>query len=824
MHISSLSFTYFVVFWLNQGLGKTLQVISLIATNSNKPPGSKSSLPASQRFAAAMRGKRLDMAGPTLIVAPLSVIKTWQDQLNQHLAPGSIKVHLHHGVSRAKGGYEAAVNNLRKSDVVLTTFQTVAQEWAGHDEFVKSSSSKSEASAAKPAGKADDTEVSIEDEFENPEDMEAESEEEAAESGPLFGLNWFRIVLDEAHMIRTRTTRQSSAACALRGDRRWCLTGTPVQNKLNDLFSLLCFLRVKPLDELKYWARYVSRPIKAGESAGVMVLRQVLHALCLRRSKDSINPDTGEAIVKLPTKTLNKICVKLSIEERAVYNRVELAGQKAFTNLLQSGSALSNMTSILVMLLRMRQCCNHLALLPASILDDKVALDASTIDPIRETLEQLRDSDGSEVCMVCDEQMKEPMILSGCAHFFCRACIAEFVSHRARQTCCPVCDTPIANNSMIDVAVALAAGNHASNSASSSPNRAELAKAISSQTLAKSKPSSKIVALIQDLRAHRVRFAAEQNLRDDQGRAVLRQGHCKSVVFSQWTSMLDLIQGTLEVEGFKFTRLDGSMTRQKREGAIDAFNNDASVEIMLISLGSGNLGLNLTAANRLYLCDPWWNPQVENQAIDRVHRVGQTRAVDIVRVVVEGTVEDRIFEMQTKKSMILHDVLSGKVSASKDVQKANRIAMLKEMLNVDGQPVGATSSSQSPQSTGANIVRASSPYSSSSQATVSNVKKRPIESAAVDTTRAVQRPKPAAAAASAPPPLLPLLPVQSNFYAPFSLSAPPGALSTVSSNSLQGQMLQQQQLQQVQQQQLKAYMDAQQAAQAAMMLQDDDDE
>ena len=124
-------------------------------------------------------------------------------------------------------------------------------------------------------------------------------------------------------------------------------------------------------------------------------------------------------------------------------------------------------------------------------------------------------------------------------------------------------------------------------------------------------------------------------------------GH-KALVFSQWTSLLDLVEPLLASAGMSHVRLDGS-TRD-RERVVRRFQEDDAVPLMLISLKAGGTGLNLTAANYVVLFDPWWNPAVEAQAIDRTHRIGQDRTVIAYRLVALGTIEERIRELQARKA------------------------------------------------------------------------------------------------------------------------------------------------------------------------------
>jgi superfamily II DNA or RNA helicase len=126
----------------------------------------------------------------------------------------------------------------------------------------------------------------------------------------------------------------------------------------------------------------------------------------------------------------------------------------------------------------------------------------------------------------------------------------------------------------------------------------------------------------------------------------VEDGH-KALVFSQWTGFLDRVEPHLKTAQIDFERLDGS-TRD-RAGVIQRFQSDDGAPVMLVSLKAGGSGLNLTAADHVFLLDPWWNPAVEDQAADRAHRIGQTRPVVIHRIVAEGTVEERILELHGRK-------------------------------------------------------------------------------------------------------------------------------------------------------------------------------
>ena len=122
-----------------------------------------------------------------------------------------------------------------------------------------------------------------------------------------------------------------------------------------------------------------------------------------------------------------------------------------------------------------------------------------------------------------------------------------------------------------------------------------------------------------------------------------------SVIFSGWTSHLDLIQIALEDHRISYVRLDGKMSRMQRGAALETFREDDSVPVILVSIAAGGLGLNLTAASKVYVMEPQFNPAAEAQAIDRVHRLGQTREVTTTRFIMGGSFEEKMLELQRKK-------------------------------------------------------------------------------------------------------------------------------------------------------------------------------
>lgn len=154
---------------------------------------------------------------------------------------------------------------------------------------------------------------------------------------------------------------------------------------------------------------------------------------------------------------------------------------------------------------------------------------------------------------------------------------------------------------------------------------------------------------------------------------MIEEGH-KALVFSQFTSMLSIVKKHLDDQDIRYTYLDGQ-TRNRQE-VVEEFQNDPECSVFLISLKAGGLGLNLTSADYVFLLDPWWNPAVEAQAIDRAHRVGQTKQVFAYRLICRNTIEEKIAELQSKKRKLADAILEADSSLLKSITKEDLESLL----------------------------------------------------------------------------------------------------------------------------------------------------
>ncbi|HXU65346.1 MAG TPA: DEAD/DEAH box helicase, partial [Polyangia bacterium] len=390
-------------------------------------------------------------SGPTLVVCPTSVIHNWGAELAR-FRPG-LKVSLYHGASRALDP---------AADVTVTSYALLRLD-----------------------------------------------------ADKLSPIAWNTVVLDEAQAIKNPDSRTARAAYAMRASFRLALTGTPVENRLEELWSLVHFTNRGLLGGRSDFSDRYARPIADGRGDVAAELRRRLRPFVLRRLKQDVAPE-------LPPRTDAVLRVELGDSERAVYDAVRAATRDEVLALLANGKGVMQ---ALEALLRLRQAACHPSLVPGQ----------------------------------------------------------------------------------------------------SAPS------------------SSKLETLVAALET------------------AVAENH-KALVFSQWTSLLDLIEPALTRAELAFTRLDGS-TRDRGE-VVSRFQADDGPPVMLVSLKAGGSGLNLTAADHVFLCDPWWNPAVEAQAADRTHRIGQTRPVFVYRLVAADTVEERILALQDSKRRLMDAALADGAAAA----------------------------------------------------------------------------------------------------------------------------------------------------------------
>ncbi|XP_075967707.1 transcription termination factor 2 [Anarhichas minor] len=571
----------------DMGLGKTLTMIALILAKKIK-----AKVEVEKKEEKKLEGwisksdSGLVVSKGTLIICPASLIHHWKREIERHVKTGKLTVYLYHGPNREK---RAKV--LADFDVVVTTYSLVSKEI--------------------PVQKGD---------AENPCKY---ADEVPPRSAPLLRVTWARLVLDEAHNIKNPKVQTSMAICQLRAGARWAVTGTPIQNNLLDMYSLLKFLRCSPFNEFKVWKAQVDN----GSNRGRERLNILTKTLLLRRTKNQLD-SKGKPLVSLPDRTCEVHRLKLSQDEQAVYDVVFAQSRSTLQNYLkrhegsdvtkgnasssnpfdkvaqefgvsqtdaavstsQQPQQASSTVHILSLLLRLRQCCCHLSLL-------KKTLDQSELQ-------------GDGIVLSLEEQLNA-------------LCLSSSPSSSS--------------------------GPHPPDTVALNGTR------FASQLFEDTSESTKIAAIVSELKDIRQKGADQ-----------------KSVIVSQWTSMLRIVAVHLREMGLRYAVIDGTVAPKRRMDLVEEFNtNAAGPQVMLVSLCAGGVGLNLIGGNHLFLIDMHWNPALEDQACDRIYRVGQSKDVTIHRFVCDGTVEEKISSLQVKKKELAHNVLTGTGSTASKLSLAD---------------------------------------------------------------------------------------------------------------------------------------------------------
>ncbi|KAK0434306.1 SNF2 family N-terminal domain-containing protein [Armillaria borealis] len=515
----------------DMGFGKTLQVLVMIIDNMMDPEA--------------------EYKGPTLVVCPASVMLVWELECFRVGGSKKLNHYLYHGSDREQDPYK-----LRAYDVVITSYDTLGSEYA---------------KLCKTEGKGKGKKYIIAD---------------TAKTGP-YAVHWNRLVMDEAQVVHNNETRRYLSCNELSCGYVWTVTGTPVQNRLQDIYSLLSLL--PPSQKAQ------APPLPPGLARGVELppgFKEELHAylykVMLRRTKKD-----QYLWVELPPIEIIRVECLFSDAEQRLYNAVE--EQKG--NFMVWGKYVQPITCNFTKLTRLMQACTY----PDTFCKDRV-----------DEKDEEKDGDGAFVDGVQDDINPADVI--------------ELVGDDVYET----------------------------------SRRETLRSHVRSKPEVLDIPPiepypTKVIEMVKILRKIRQR-SRQTGVKE------------KTIVFSRWTGVLKHLTSVLDRYHFKWVKYDGQMSKAEKDTAIqDITIPESNIDVMLVSLMAGGTGLNLVACNNVIFMDLWWNPAVEEQAYNRVHRIGQTKPVQVYKLVVPNTVEDNVLRMQAKKTRLANEVLSIAEALNKDL-------------------------------------------------------------------------------------------------------------------------------------------------------------
>ncbi|KAL3477940.1 SNF2 family N-terminal domain-containing protein [Aspergillus californicus] len=487
----------------------------------------------------------------TLVIVPSRVlINTWVREIKSHMK-NSLKVLTYHGRSR-----KDAIGNIERYDIVITTYNTLAKE---HH--------------AKLLGEG---------------------------KSPLHDFFWYRVVLDEAHMIRRRETTFHKAVIELPAKSRWCLSGTPIQNSLADLASLLAFIKVRPFHDPGIFRHWISHPFEVKElkRRAIQRLIALLESICLRRTIGRVD---------LPEPLQETRLITFTPQELVKYNDTYTAMQRYVVQQANDYNERPSTFGMFQIYLQLRSFCNHGTYQPSFSWAKRNLLDEEA-DSVRSLTRNSLDR-----CLVCRQPLpvvprdRRPRYVENCNHVLCDDCSKGSGTQGqpdGRQHC-PLCE---------------------------SIRRSNPGDSTQDSYLLPEGYSSKMRALVTDVR---------KDIRTT-----------KSIIFSCWTRTLDLIARHLKAEKIRFERIDGKTLSSQRQTILDNFDGTREVPVLIMTTGTGAFGLNLQSVNRVFIVEPQWNPSVESQAIARAIRLGQQQQVLVTRYRVENSIEEDMYLQQKHKLKI----------------------------------------------------------------------------------------------------------------------------------------------------------------------------
>ncbi|KAJ0054048.1 hypothetical protein Pint_02015 [Pistacia integerrima] len=694
------------------GMGKTVQAIALVLAKRKRfwrigepegPSGSSTVLPG-------VKG--------TLVICPVVAVRQWESEINRFTSIGSTNVLVYHGSNREK-----SAKQFLEYDFVITTYNTVEAEYrkymmppkqkcpycgkpfyqkklvihlkyfCGPNAVRTAKQSKQEKKKIKASeltlnlhvesaeGKSTPDEAYMDKRHGKRTSFEMDSSSAGVNNlsrgrSLLHSVKWVRIILDEvsshehAHFIKDRRSNTAKAVLSLESSYKWALSGTPLQNRVGELYSLVRFLQITPysyylckdcdcrvldysfLDSYLHhlilmtfnssaecpncshssvrhfcwWNRYVATPVQAhgnldkGRRAMILLKHKILKNIVLRRTKKGRAADLA-----LPPRVVSLRRDSLDIREADYYESLYSESQAQFNTYVQAGTVMNNYAHIFDLLTRLRQAVDHPYLVVYSRTATLKGGSEADTEPVK------------KICGVCHDLADDPVVTS-CAHAFCKACLFDPSASKFR-TKCPTCSIPLT----VDFITNDSAGDCTSKTTIKGFKSSSILNRIQLDDF---QTSTKIEALREE-----IRFMVE------------RDGSAKGIVFSQFTSFLDLINYALYKSGIGCVQLVGSMSIDARDAAIKKFTEDPDCRIFLMSLKAGGVALNLTVASHVFLMDPWWNPAVERQAQDRIHRIGQYKPIRIVRFVIENTIEERVLKLQEKKELVFEGTVGGSADA-----------------------------------------------------------------------------------------------------------------------------------------------------------------
>ncbi|KAI0411311.1 SNF2 family N-terminal domain-containing protein [Xylaria grammica] len=653
------------------GMGKTLEALACVVSN----------MPTDD--------DRAKCSPVTLIIAPATAIQQWMEEIKKHTKEDYLDEIIHYKYSQCKG---MSFKTLKKMDIILASYHEVSKQFP--NKKLVSQLRDKYSSTAKFREKYDEN------------------------TGPLFKIAFWRIILDEAHNIKNKNSHMSIACRNLTGHNRWAMSGTPITNSLDELYPYLLFLKTDWAGDIKDFRYLYGNP---EDDASADRLTVIMNILMLRRTmKDSF---LGRPLYRIPKGYITVRRVRLTSEERVIYNVVEARFREIINAILEKRRAkglktrLRDLEIYIVFLLRLRQGAAHPFLLEPVFKKTLKEGDLHRIknglqqaggkepmfkrigkwcntgiataadDTIGEDYENSQSSFGNsqfgydfnmdrqvdialalkndDVCRLCYQEPVDACTVE-CNHIFCRECLNNHLREEELQgnlrPKCPDCNYSLVDYHSISERDGedLDVNDDMSETMSQrNPFRIQRRGRDSFKRHPKlGKSQSKFLhECDQDYPKPVVPSAKTIAVKEAIVKWQSEAPDDKIIVFMEFKMTGAILGRMLEAEGIQFLYLFGDMTQTAKQNSIRGFHDKKEIKVMLASFRCGSVALNLTCANRVILVDLWWNVAIEMQAFARVFRIGQNKETHFLRIIAQNTIDNRMEVLQAEKSENINQVL-----------------------------------------------------------------------------------------------------------------------------------------------------------------------
>ncbi|KAK0643270.1 SNF2 family N-terminal domain-containing protein [Cercophora newfieldiana] len=651
------------------GLGKTLMILACMRHNP----------PTKQDIAAG----RIT----TLIVVPKSSLTQWEAEISKHIPEGAFKEpHIYKRRDNVKYKLWST------SDIVLTTYAEVSRSHP----------------TAEVRDRIDEMEVS----------EEKKIEEYQKRLGDLYRVQFYRVVLDEAHVIKNKESQLSEACCELSSKYRWAVTGTPIHNGLNEMFPFFKFIGVECSKDFRVYEQLFGKVAEKDHRQRLQAM--AAHVMIRRKIDDKF---LGQPILDIPEPyPIVDHWVDQSEEERLIYRHAETLFRTAINKHMKSKK--NNKEQYLNMFALgtyLRQGTSHLFLFDSmfrnywkasdfdkiirqlrafGMRDDSVLLKQlktyrrpgnARPPPVTRRLAKLTRDRGYEgaICRICSQLPEDPHISPKCRHAFCLECFEVEIENALYTKGLEYVQCPsLGCGEKIRRVVPLRSQRDKKTKSSPATNNLPTLNKVQGDVergygddlhgiqpmAAKSQLKNGFLERCDEQQFDNGNWGGiPSSTKMDAVMGFIEQWtreapDDKIIVFTHWVNFAKILGRSLYEQGTGFLYHFGSMSQSERDSAVFAFHENNDAKILIASDQTGSVSLNLACANRVISVDCWWNKSMEKQAFGRVRRIGQTKRPLFVRILQRNTIDKRIVHLQERKEIECNIVMEGdNVEKTKDL-------------------------------------------------------------------------------------------------------------------------------------------------------------